>query len=78
MKILYKNILIRDAKENDATILTKWWNDGKIMAHAGFPEGINTTVQKVKHQLQEEIKNHKHRLIIEYKDCPLGRCVSLS
>ena len=71
MKILYKNILIRDAKENDATILTKWWNDGKIMAHAGFPEGINTTVQKVKHQLQEEIKNHKHRLIIEYKDCPI-------
>lgn len=72
MKILYKNILIRNAKENDATILTKWWNDGKIMAHAGFPEGINTTVQKVKHQLQEEIKNHKHRLIIEYKDCPIG------
>ena len=55
MKILYKNILIRDAKENDATILTKWWNDGKIMAHAGFPEGINTTVQKVKHQLQEKM-----------------------
>ena len=50
MKILYKNILIRNAKENDATILTKWWNDEKIMAHAGFPEGINTTVQKVKHQ----------------------------
>lgn len=72
MKIIDQDILIRDAKETDAGILTKWWNDGKVMAHAGFPKGINTTVQKVKQQLQEEPKNHKQRLIIEYKHQPIG------
>ncbi len=72
MKIIYQDILIRDAKEKDVSILTQWRNDGKVMAHAGFPNGINTTIQKVKEQLQEELKNYKQRLIIEYKHQPIG------
>ena len=31
----------------DAQQLTAWWNDGAVMAHAGFPLGLGTTVEKV-------------------------------
>lgn len=37
MNIKYKEITIRTAVEHDAYTLLKWWNDGNVMAHAGFP-----------------------------------------
>ncbi|WP_279306871.1 hypothetical protein [Paenibacillus pseudetheri] len=33
------NLVIRNATANDVPLLYSWWNDGKIMAHAGFPNG---------------------------------------
>ena len=37
MELTYKNILIRNAEEEDASLLARWWNSGSVMAHAGFP-----------------------------------------
>ena len=72
MKILYKNILIRDAKENDATILTKWWNDGKVMAHAGFPNGLGTTATEIEKQIVNDCDETRRRLMIVYKNTLIG------
>ena len=47
MYIQYDTLLIRDAVTVDAQQLTAWWNDGAVMAHAGFPLGLGTTVEKV-------------------------------
>ena len=47
MYIRYDTLLIRDAVTADAQQLTAWWNDGAVMAHAGFPLGLGTTVEKV-------------------------------
>ena len=47
MNLKYKNLTIRDAVAADAAQLTAWWNDGAVMAHAGFPNGLGTTVEKV-------------------------------
>ena len=47
MQMQYKNLTIRDAVAADAAQLTAWWNDGAVMAHAGFPLGLGTTVEKV-------------------------------
>lgn len=47
MNLQYKNLTIRDAVAADAEQLTLWWNDGTVMAHAGFPNGLGTTVEKV-------------------------------
>ena len=47
MQMQYKNLTIRDAVAADAAQLTAWWNDGAVMAHAGFPNGLGTTVEKV-------------------------------
>lgn len=45
--IQYENLTIRQAKASDAKQLTAWWNDGAVMAHAGFPKGLGTTEEKV-------------------------------
>ena len=47
MNIQYKSLTIRNAVAEDAEKLTAWWNDGAVMAHAGFPLGLGTTVEKV-------------------------------
>ena len=47
MNLKYKNLTIRDAVAADAEQLTAWWNDGTVMAHAGFPNGLGTTMEKV-------------------------------
>ena len=47
MHIKYDSLTIRDAVAADAAQLTAWWNDGAVMAHAGFPNGLGTTVEKV-------------------------------
>lgn len=31
----------------DAELVTAWWNDGAVMAHAGFPNGLGTTIEDV-------------------------------
>ena len=47
MNLKCKNLTIRDAVMADAAQLTAWWNDGAVMAHAGFPNGLGTTIEKV-------------------------------
>lgn len=47
MSIQYKNLTIRQAEVADAKQLAAWWNDGVVMAHAGFPNGLGTTEEEV-------------------------------
>ena len=53
MLLRYQNLTIRDAVVQDAGQLAQWWNDGRVMAHAGFPNGTGETVQEI----AETIKN---------------------
>lgn len=71
VRIENKNLTIRDAVSSDAPILCGWWNDGKVMAHAGFPKGLNTSVLEVRRQIAES--NSRFRLlIIEADGIPIG------
>jgi len=72
MELRNNNLLIRYATKNDANILCKWWNNGKIMAHAGYPNGINTTVEEIEKQLSEETDETTRRFIIEIDNEPSG------
>ena len=47
MRIQHKNLTIRQAEVTDAKQLAAWWNDGAVMAHAGFPNGLGTTEEEV-------------------------------
>jgi RimJ/RimL family protein N-acetyltransferase len=43
MNIIKDNLTIRNATARDAEQLAAWWNNGAVMAHAGFPRGLSTT-----------------------------------
>lgn len=66
-----KKVKIRTAAKKDADTILGWWNDGEIMAHAGFPLGLNTTKENV---LQNISKNDDKRelLIVEIDGVPVG------
>lgn len=66
-----KNISIKSATEADAPLLLYWWNDGEIMAHAGFPLGAQTTLEKVKNSISKNTES-KQLLIIYCEKIPIG------
>ena len=67
MHLQYDDLTIRPALPSDAPQLVRWWNDGAVMAHAGFPLGLGTTVEKEAARLPSP-----GRLMLEYKNQPIG------
>ena len=72
MRIIFNDLCIRNAEEKDCEQLATWWNDGNVMAHAGFPNGLGTTSEKIKEQIANDSDDKKRRLIIEYKGISIG------
>lgn len=75
MKQQYGDLLIRDATIDDAEQLCVWWNDGKVMEHAGFPNGLGTTVDDIKKQIEDNQtgdSSNNQRHIIIYNSTPIG------
>lgn len=70
MLLTYENLTIRDALPEDAEQLAAWWNNGRVMAHAGFPRGLGTSPLSVLEQLASD-KNCR-RLMIEIDGAPAG------
>lgn len=72
MRIIHKDICIRNAESADCVQLASWWNDGGVMAHAGFPNGLGTTAKQIQEQIENDSDDTRRRLIIEYKDYAIG------
>ena len=72
MNLVLNDICIRNAVETDCQQLTDWWNDGKVMAHAGFPNGLGTTTEEVAMQISAEQDDRGRTLIIESCGKPIG------
>ena len=72
MLLIHKNCKIRNAAAEDAPLLCQWWNDGAVMAHAGFPNGLGTTEEKIVQSLSTDSDDTYRRLIIEIDDTPAG------
>lgn len=68
----FGNLTIRNATVEDAVLLSAWWNDGKIMAHAGFPNGTGETPQCIAEKISKDKDNVCRRLIIECDKNPIG------
>lgn len=68
MELHYKNLALRTAAPADVPQLIAWWNDGAVMAHAGFPNGLGTTVEK------ETARLDGARLVILEGDRLIGEC----
>lgn len=66
--IQHDSLTIRQATAHDASQLAAWWNDGTVMAHAGFPNGLGITAEKVAENL------HSGHLVIEENGRMIGEC----
>lgn len=72
MLLKFQNLTIRNATVDDAEQLATWWNDGTVMAHAGFPNGIGQTAKDIADSLKNDSDNARRRLIIEVDHIPVG------
>lgn len=66
MELHYKEITIRHATTEDAPLLVRWWNDGHVMAHAGFPNGLGITAEEVAAELGPG------NLLLLFEETPIG------
>ena len=65
-------LCIRNAEKKDCEQLAVWWNDGTVMAHAGFPNGLGTSAAEIEKQIADDSDETRRRLIIEYNDVRIG------
>ena len=70
--LTYGNFLIRNASLDDAELLETWWNDGTIMAHAGFPNGTGQTAEEIAEKIKSDADKVHRRMIIELAGVPIG------
>ena len=66
-----KTIKLRSATTEDIKYFYKWWNDGEVMEHAGFPLGLNITEERIKQSIDKNCDT-KQLLIMEFEDIPFG------
>lgn len=71
MNLSYKNITIRDATPTDAPCLAGWWNDGAVMAHAGFPNGLGISEDEIRDELKKD-SDDARCLILLADNIPIG------
>lgn len=76
MNIKYHQLCIRNAEKRDCEQLAAWWNDGTVMDHAGFPNGLGTSAAEIKKQIADDRDETRRRLIIEYNDMRIGEMES--
>lgn len=72
MNINHNKLKIREANISDSDILFKWWNDGEVMAHAGFPNGLNISYQEIEELISNKSDKVVLRHIIVFDNLPIG------
>ena len=74
MLVKKSNITIRSAELEDAQILAKWWNNGAVMKHAGFPNGLGIPQEEVISLIKQNKNNLSQSCIIEVGGIRIGEC----
>lgn len=72
MFLKQENLVIRNAAAADAGQLAAWWNDGSVMAHAGFPNGLGIAPEEIVKSLAKDSEGIHRRHIIEENGVPIG------
>ena len=71
MELRYQKLRIRNALKEDCEQLAAWWNDGSVMAHAGFPLGLGISPLEVYEKISMDDEARRH-LILEHDGLPIG------
>ena len=72
MRIENGKLVIRNAGKEDCAQLAEWWNDGSVMAHAGFPDGLHTSAEEIEQSLAGDGDDTRRRLIIDCDGLSIG------
>lgn len=72
MKLEQGKLCIKNAEKEDCKQLVSWWNDGEVMAHAGFPNGLGTSEEKVQKQIAADNDDTRRHLVIWYDGNRIG------
>ena len=72
MRLEQGKLCIKNAEQEDCKQLVSWWNDGAVMAHAGFPNGLGTNEEKVQKQIAADSDDTRRHLVIWYNGNRIG------
>ena len=72
MRLEQGKLCIKNAEQEDCKQLVSWWNDGAVMAHAGFPNGLGTNEEKVQKQIAADSDDTRMHLAIWYDGNRIG------
>ena len=72
MEVTHGSLRIRNAGPADAPQLAAWWNDGRVMAHVGFPKGLGITEAQIADSLKTDGDDTRRRLMLLYQEAPIG------
>ena len=72
MRLEQGKLCIKNAEQEDCKQLVSWWNDGAVMAHAGFPNGLGTNEEKVQKQIAADSDDTRRHLVIWYDGNRIG------
>ena len=72
MRLEQGKLCIKNAEQEDCKQLVSWWNDGAVMAHAGFPIGLGTNEEKVQKQIAADSDDTRRHLVIWYDGNRIG------
>lgn len=74
MQMKQDDITLRTAVLSDAPILNQLWNDGELMKHVGFPEGIGQSLSETEDNIRSWENKRSQLFIIEQAGEPIGEC----
>ena len=72
MRVSDGELTLREAIVADAVTLGGWWRDGSVMAHAGFPLGLDITDERIAEDLATQSDGTRRTLIVEVGGRPVG------
>jgi RimJ/RimL family protein N-acetyltransferase len=59
-----KRLLIRAATEEDVDLLYELWTDPRVMSYVGFPQGLQTTREKIRQQVRGPYESEFGRVLV--------------
>lgn len=74
MRVDRDPIVLRSATREDAVQLNTWWNDGSVMAHAGFPNGLGESLERTQALVAQNAESLSQRCMIEIDGVAVGEC----
>lgn len=67
-------VKLREAIPEDAELLCKWYSDGNVMVHVGFPNGLDRNVHELREHLAKKVSINNLFIILNEENIPIGEC----